>query len=179
MCDNEEEMKAIPLEKARNVKGKGSMTLQDDHSLLDATGWKLLQALQEHARLSFRELGQQVGLSAPAVIERIRKMEEAGLIVGYHAEINLEKVGLPIIAFIRMNTSRERSGYVGIQLQSIPEILECHRVAGEVSFLIKVAVSSMNHLERLIDQLAHYGQPTTSIVLSSPVTRRIMSEIIE
>jgi Lrp/AsnC family transcriptional regulator, leucine-responsive regulatory protein len=155
------------------------MTLHDDHNLLDAIGWKLLQTLQEHARLSFRELGQHVGLSAPAVIERIRKMEDAGLIVGYHAEIDLAKVGLLIIAFIRMNTSRERSGYVGIQLQSIPEILECHRVAGEFSFLIKVAVSSMKHLETLIDRLAQYGQPTTSIVLSSPVTRRIVSEIIE
>lgn len=155
------------------------MTLQDDRNLLDAVGWKLLQALQEHARLSFRELGRHVGLSAPAVIERVRRMEDAGLIVGYHAEINLEKVGLPIIAFIRMNTSRERSGYVGIQLQSIPEILECHRVAGEVSFVMKAAVSSMSHLERLIDQLAQYGQPTTSIVLSTPVTRNIVGGIIE
>ena len=84
----------------------------------------------------------------------------------------MTKVGLPITAFIRMSTPRERSVHVGNQLQAIPEILECHRVAGEDSFLMKVGVSSMNHLERLIDHLAQYGQSTTSIVLSSPVTRR-------
>lgn len=149
------------------------MTLQNNYQL-DEVDWMLLQALQENARLSFRELGQRVGLSAPAVIERVRKMENAGILVGYHAEIDLAKVGLPIIAFIRMSTPRERSGHVGLQLQAIPEILECHRVAGEDSFLMKVGVSSMKHLEKLIDHLAQYGQPTTSIVLSSPVTRRII-----
>ncbi|GHO62761.1 AsnC family transcriptional regulator [Ktedonobacter sp. SOSP1-52] len=150
------------------------MTLQHDDSLLDDIGWKLLQALQENARQSFRELGQRVGLSAPAVIERVRKLEGAGILIGYRAEIDLARVGLSIIAFIRMSTPRERSGYVGRQLQDIPEVLECHRVAGEDSFLMKVAVSSMSHLERLIDHLAQYGQSTTSIVLSSPVTSRIV-----
>jgi Lrp/AsnC family leucine-responsive transcriptional regulator len=171
MCDNKGEIKGVFSQEARYVKGKGSMTLQDDY-LLDEVDWKLLQALQENARLSFRELGQRIGLSAPAVIERVRKMENAGIIVGYHTEIDLAKVGLPITAFIRMSTPRERSVYVGTQLQAIPEILECHRVAGKDSFLIKVGVSSMNHLERLIDHLAQYGQSTTSIVLSSSVTRR-------
>ena len=147
------------------------MALQGDY-LLDDVGWKLLQALQENARLSFRELGQRIGLSAPAVIERVRRMENAGIIVGYRAEIDLTKVGLPITAFIRMSTPRERSGHVGIQLQAIPEILECHRVAGEDSFLMKVGVASMNHLEKLIDHLAQHGQSTTSIVLSSLLTRR-------
>ena len=150
------------------------MTLQHDDSLLDDIGWKLLQALQENARQSYRELGLRVGLSAPAVIERVRKMEAAGFLVGYRAEIDLARVGLSIIAFIRMSTPRERSGYVGRQLQDIPEILECHRVAGKDSFLMKVAVSSMDHLERLIDQLAQYGQSTTSIVLSSPVISRVV-----
>lgn len=149
------------------------MALQDDY-LLDDAGWKLLQALQENARISFRELGQRIGLSAPAVIERVRKMENAGILVGYHAEVDLTKVGLSIIAFIRMSTPRERSGHVRMQLQSIPEILECYRVAGEDSFIMKVGVSSMDHLEKLINHLAQYGQSTTSIVLSSPVTRRII-----
>ncbi len=152
------------------------MTLQNDY-LLDDVGWKLLQALQENARISFRELGRHIGLSAPAVIERVRKMEDAGILVGYHAEINPTKIGLPITAFIRLSTPRERSGYVGIQLQGMPEILECHRVAGQDSFLMKVGVSSMDHLERIIDQLAQYGQSTTSIVLSSPVTKRIIKAV--
>src|SRR5690348_8816665 len=101
------------------------MTLQNGYPL-DDIGWKLLQALQENARISFRELGQQIGLSAPAVIERIRKMEDEGILLGYYAGIDLTKIGLPITAFIRLSTPRERSGHVGIQLQGMPEILECH-----------------------------------------------------
>ena len=147
------------------------MTLQNEH-LLDDTGWKLLQALQENARLSFRELGQRVGLSAPAVIERIRKMEDTGILVGYRAEIDRTKVGLPITAFIRLSTPRERSRHVGIQLQSMPEVLECHRMVGKDSFLLKVGVASLDHLERLIDELSQYGQSTTSIVMSSFVINR-------
>jgi len=154
------------------------MTLQEDY-LIDEIGWKLLKILQENARLSFRELGQRVGLSAPAVIERVRKMESAGILIGYHAEIDLVKVGLPIIAFIRLSTPREQSGYVAAQLQNISEILECHRVAGQDSFLMKVAVSSMSHLENFIDQLAQYGQSTTSVVLSSTVVRRTIEEKAE
>lgn len=150
------------------------MTLQEDQSLLDETGWKILRLLQENARCSFREIGQRVGLSAPAVIERVRKLEAAGILSGYHAQVNLQRLGLPIIAFIRLSSPRERSGYVGLQLQTIPEILECHRIAGDDSFLIKVALTSMTHLERIIDSLAQYGHSTTSIVLSSQVTERVI-----
>lgn len=150
------------------------MTLHEGH-LLDPISWKLLKELQENARMSFRELGLRVGLSAPAVIERVRRMEDAGIVRGYRAEIDLEKVGRPIMAFIRISTPREKSGLVSKQLQDIPEILECHRVAGDDSFLMKVGVASMEHLERLIDQLARYGRSTTSIVLSTPVHRRVVS----
>lgn len=151
------------------------MTLHNEY-LLDDVGWKLLQALQENARTSFRELGHQIGLSAPAVIERIRKMEADGILIGYGVEIDRAKIGLPITAFIRLSTPREQSVHVGIKLQAIQEILECHRVAGKDSFLMKVSVSSMEHLEKIIDQLAPYGQSTTSIVLSSPITKRILQK---
>jgi len=145
--------------------------------LLDTTGWQLLYALQENARMSYSELGQRVGLSSPAVAERIRRMEDAGIISGYHAEINLAKVGFPITAIIRISTSPgERcSRFTGF-VENIPEVLECYRVTGSDALVTKVMASSVEHLEALIDQLSAHGQLTTSIVLSTPVARRIVSQ---
>lgn len=142
---------------------------------LDETDWRLLVALQEQARLSYTELGRRVGLSAPAVTERMRKLEDAGVIAGYHAELNLAKAGLPITAYMRMSTPREESPRVAERLREVAEVLECARVAGPDSFIIKVGVASISHLEALIDQLAQYGQSSTSIVLSTPVPRRIVA----
>jgi len=151
--------------------------------LLDVTGWQILQALQENARLSYSELGQRVGLSSPAVAERIRRMEDAGIIGGYHAEINLAKVGFPITAIIRLSTAPgERcTGFTGF-IENIPEVMTCYRVTGSDSLIMRVIASSVEHLESLIDQLSAHGQLTTSIVLSTPVSKRIvtpMKEMIE
>jgi Lrp/AsnC family transcriptional regulator, leucine-responsive regulatory protein len=151
------------------------MTLEIE-KLLDGTGWLILQALQQNARLSYSELGQSVGLSSPAVAERVRRMEDAGIISGYHAEINVAKIGFPITAVIRMSPSPgERCTRFTASIQEIPEVLECHRVTGSDSLVMKVVASSVEHLETLIDQLSSHGQLTTSIVLSSPVTRRIIT----
>ncbi|MGH2481348.1 MAG: Lrp/AsnC family transcriptional regulator [Ktedonobacteraceae bacterium] len=149
---------------------------EDSEKLLDDVGWQLLRLLQEHARLSFKELGQHVGLSSSSVAERIHRMEEAGILLGYHAEINLEKVGFPVMAFIRMSTPGQNSARIALLLSDIPEILECYRLTGSEAFIMKVCVSSVKHLELLIDQLSQYGQPTTSLVLSIPLTRRILEK---
>jgi Lrp/AsnC family transcriptional regulator, leucine-responsive regulatory protein len=151
------------------------MTLEIE-KLLDGTGWQILQALQQNARLSYSELGQRVGLSSPAVAERVRRMEDAGIISGYYAEINVAKIGFPITAVIRMSPSPgERCTRFTASVQDIPEVLECHRVTGSDSLVMKVVASSVEHLEELIDGLSAHGQLTTSIVLSSPVTRRIIT----
>ena len=148
--------------------------------MLDTTGWQLLQALQQNARLSYSELGQRVGLSSPAVAERVRRMEDAGIISGYHAEINLSKVGFPITAIIRMSTSPgERCTRFTGFVENIPEVLECYRVTGSDALIMKVMASSVEHLEALIDQLSAHGQLTTSIVLSTPVRRRIVTQVAE
>jgi len=148
--------------------------------LLDTTGWQLLHALQQNARLSYSELGQRVGLSSPAVAERVRRMEDAGIISGYHAEINLSKVGFPITAIIRMSTSPgERCTRFTGFVENIPEVLECYRVTGSDALIMKVMASSVEHLEALIDQLSAHGQLTTSIVLSTPVRRRIVTQVAE
>ena len=151
------------------------MTLEIE-KLLDDTGWQILQALQENARLSYSELGQRVGLSSPAVAERVRRMEDAEIISGYHAEINRGKVGFPITAVIRMSTSPgERCTRFAAFAQEIPEVLECYRVTGSDSLIMKVMASSVEELEALIDRLAVHGQLNTSIILSTPVTRRVIA----
>ena len=151
------------------------MTLEIE-KLLDDTGWQILQALQENARLSYSELGQRVGLSSPAVAERVRRMEDAEIISGYHAEINRGKVGFPITAVIRMsNSPGERCTRFTAFAQELPEVLECYRVTGNDSLIMKVMASSVEELEALIDHLSVHGQLNTSIILSTPVSRRVIA----
>ncbi|HEY9624451.1 MAG TPA: Lrp/AsnC family transcriptional regulator [Crinalium sp.] len=141
--------------------------------MIDDINWEILRALQEDARLSYSELGRRVGLSSPAVVERIRRMEEAGIITGYRVELSLEKLGFPIMAFMRVVSPPGQYSNIGSSFAQFPEVLECHRVTGSDDYILKVAVSSVAHLERLIDQFAH-SQVTTLIVLSSPVKDRII-----
>ncbi len=148
----------------------------DSEKLLDSTGWQILCVLQANARISFAELGRRVGLTPPAVAERVQRMEDAGIISGYHAQINVERIGLPITAFIRISCpTGDSCARFGDVAKSIPEVLECHRVTGSDSAIMKVVVSSVKHLESLLDKLSPYGTPTTSIVLSSSVTGRVIN----
>lgn len=142
--------------------------------LLDATGWRLLRELQQDGRVSFAELARRVGLSTPAVAERVRNLEAAGIVRGYRVEIDLAKVGLPILAVVRMSVMGDVLGRITAMARELPEVLECHRATGADSFIMKVAVSSVEHLEKLIDRLTPFGTTSTSIVLSSPVTGRIL-----
>lgn len=142
--------------------------------MIDEIDWKILKELQINARISFAELGRRVGLTTPAVIERIRKLEDAKIITGYRAEIDTAKVGLPITAFIRMSISGIDYSHIIEVAEQSNEILECHRATGGDSFIMKVAVADVGHLQMLIDKLTPYGITTTSIVLSSPVKRKII-----
>jgi Lrp/AsnC family leucine-responsive transcriptional regulator len=136
--------------------------------LLDSVGWQILAALQNNARISFAELGRAVGMSAPAVAERVRRMEDVGILAGYRAKVAPEVVGLNVAAFIRLRTPNRQYGDLTQLLQTMPEVLECYHLAGPDAFIIKVAAVSTVHLERVIDQLSRFGPTETSIVLSSP-----------
>jgi Lrp/AsnC family leucine-responsive transcriptional regulator len=140
--------------------------------LLDDVGWRILHELQENARLSLAELGRRVGLSTPAALERVRRMEEQRIILGYHADVDRAKVGIPITAFIRISVQGEALKKAIAAAESLDEVLECHRVTGTDSFVMKVGVSSIEHLQALFDYFSPYVATTTSIVLSSPVSRR-------
>lgn len=145
------------------------MTFKDDR-LLDETGWSILRELQQDARLSFPELGRRVGLSTPAVAERVRKLEDAGVITGYGARVDATKVGLPMMAFVRITTTPQTEAGLRALIADLPELLECHRVTGHESFLLKLVVTSITHLEQVLNQLMISGPVTTSIVLSTPLS---------
>jgi Lrp/AsnC family leucine-responsive transcriptional regulator len=135
--------------------------------LLDDIGWRILSEMQQNARMPFAELGRIVGLSTPAVAERVHKMEEAGVIVGYRAQIDPAKVGLPILAFVNVKVGGENLGRFMEVAGTHPEVLECHRITGAESFLLKVAVCDVAHLETLLDALMPYVATTTLMVLST------------
>jgi Lrp/AsnC family leucine-responsive transcriptional regulator len=132
--------------------------------------------LQEHARLSFREIGEAIGMTAPAVAERVRRLEDAGVICGYHAEVDLARVGLPIRAFVHLTSNVRQSIRFREAVGGIVEIIECHAITGVESYVLKVAVPSVEHLEGLLWKLKDYGEVRTSLILSSQVMRRSIDQ---
>jgi Lrp/AsnC family leucine-responsive transcriptional regulator len=119
-----------------------------------------------------------VGLTTPAVAERVYRLQELGVIRGFHADISLERLGLPILIFVRLSIGGPESTVRAFQLQVAKwmEVLECHRVTGSDSFILKARVVSVEHLERFLDRLGHYGTTSTSTVLSTPVQQRVITE---
>src|SRR5687768_10756380 len=148
------------------------MTFDSETPRLDEIDWKLLEELQQDGRVSYTELGRRVALTAPAVADRVRRLEEAGVIKGFHADVDAAKVGFPITAFVRWTSSGPDCSHLGEVAKEIPEIVECNRVTGEASYVLKILARSVGHLEQLIDGLMPYGSTITSVVLSSPVVHR-------
>ena len=145
----------------------------DSNLCLDETDWQLIEALQADARQSFTALGHVVGLSRPAVAERVHRLEDLGVITGYRAVIDHARVGRSITAFVRLRTSnRSDSAAVSAIITELPEVLECFRGTGDDCFIIKIAVASIAHLDIVLEQLRDYGNTTTSIILSALVTNR-------
>lgn len=143
--------------------------------LLDDIGLRILDELQRDARLSFAELGRRVHLSTPAVAERVRRMEDAGIITGYHATVNPAALGLAIRAIIRLKANQQNYERVRSAVAEIPEVIDCHHVTGADDLVMTVLVRSVGHLEAVLDRLRPFGDHVTSIVLSSPVSSRPVS----
>ena len=141
--------------------------------LLDDIGWMILEALAEDARMNWRELGRRVGLTAPAVADRVRRLEQAGVIKGYRLDVDYGKLGRPLQAIVRLRPAPgdEACDLILETLQDRPEVLECHRATGADCYYVKVAVASMTELEEMLDSLIPYSQTTTSMILSTPVER--------
>ena len=139
---------------------------------IDPVNERLLEELQADARVSVAELGRRVGLSAPAVAERLQRLESSGVIRGYRAEIDPRALGYTLSAVMRIKPAPRQLPKVAELARSTPQIVECHRVTGEDCFYMELHVRSIEELEQLIDGFLIYGTTTTSIVQSSPVARR-------
>ncbi|WP_440072181.1 Lrp/AsnC family transcriptional regulator [Streptosporangium sp. OZ121] len=139
---------------------------------LDATDWSILVEVQRDGRIPITELGRRVNLSASATTERVRRLEATGVITGYHANVDLEKAGFPVLAVVRLKYPGSRHQPLHRLLDERPEILECLRTTGDDCYTLKVAATSMGHLEELVDELALLGSTTTNLVYSQTLPYR-------
>jgi Lrp/AsnC family leucine-responsive transcriptional regulator len=141
-------------------------------SAVDSTDWAILAELQRDSRVSFSELGRRVHMSSPAVTERVRRMEQTGVITGYHATVDAQAAGWSVLALVRMQCFGPRCVLQHVDAVSAwPHVLELHRVTGDVCCELKVVAASMADFEAVVDRLAEYGQPSSTLVLSSPLGR--------
>jgi Lrp/AsnC family transcriptional regulator, leucine-responsive regulatory protein len=141
-------------------------------SQVDETNRRILAELQADARLSLAELGRRVGLSSPAVAERVQRLEAEGVVRAYQADIDPRALGLALTVIIRMRPAPGQLPNAAELARETREVVECHRVTGDDCFYMKVHVRDVTHLEEVIDRFVALGQTTTSIVQSSPVPRR-------
>ncbi len=167
------ESKGKSANMTQNSMEKAIFTYKPNHELLDDVNIQLLKELQQEPRLTMSELGRRVGMSAPAVTERVRRMEEAGIILGYRLDVNPAALGLPITLYIRIRPSPGQLPKVAELARQIPEVVECHRITGEDCFILKAYIPAMDQLDRILDAFLIYGSTTTSIVQSSPVPLRV------
>jgi len=141
---------------------------------LDKKDLLIIKALQQDARQSLSSLGKRIGLSQPAVSERVKKLEEAGVIGGYSARINLQAIGLGLQAVVRVRTTHEYIKWYVALFESMPEVLDVVRVTGDDCFVIRCAFAEPDDLERVVDALAARGSVTTALVLSHPISKTII-----
>jgi len=142
------------------------------NSSLDPTNRLLIAELQRDARLSLAELGRRVGLSSPAVAERLQRLEQNGTITGYRAEVDPRAVGLALSAIVRVRPSPGQIQNVAELARETPEVVECNRVTGDDCYIMRAHVRDVLHLEEVIDRFTVLGQTTTSVMQSSPVPAR-------
>ncbi len=146
--------------------------VQNGTSLLDDVNVRLLQILVDDPRLSTSELARRVGMSAPAVRERIGRLERAGIIRGYRLDIDPAAIGLPVAAWVRIRPGPGQLPKIAELARRTPEVTECHRISGEDCFLLKVHVPAIEALEAVLDRFLLYGQTTSSFVVATPVPPR-------
>jgi Lrp/AsnC family transcriptional regulator, leucine-responsive regulatory protein len=141
-------------------------------ALLDAVNVRLLRELQLDPRLTMSALARRVRMSAPAITERVRRLEEGGVITGYRVNVDPKALGLPLAAYVRIRPTPGQLANVAELARRTPEVVECHRITGEDCFLLKLHVAEVNQIEEILDRFLILGQTTTSIIQSSPVPLR-------
>jgi Lrp/AsnC family leucine-responsive transcriptional regulator len=154
------------------MKNGNARLRASDLPRLDETDRKIVGELVSDGRVSFAELGRRVNLSSPAVAERVQRLERAGVITGYRAEIDPRMIGYPLTAIVRVKPAPGQLPRIPELAAEIPEVAECHRITGEDCFFIKVHLRSIDDLGSVLDRFLAFGETTTSIVNASPVPRR-------
>ena len=160
------------------MKQRGSARNGGD-PIADPTNGRILDELQRNGRITFAELGRRVGLSPPAVAERVQRLEEDGVILGYGARVDPRALGYTLSAIIRVRPAPDRLKTVADVARKTEEVVECHRVTGDDCYVMKVHLRDVTHLEEVIDRFAAHGQTTSSIMQSSPVPERPVGTTIE
>lgn len=158
----------MPSESRRNVKP----TYSGRSELLDKVNVNLLTQLHADPRVTMSALARRVGMSPPAVTERVQRLERAGIITGYQLQIDPAELGLPVTAFVRIRPATGQLPKIAELAQALPQVTECHRITGEDCFLVKVHAPTVEQLEKILDRFLLYGQTVTSIVVSTPVPPR-------
>jgi Lrp/AsnC family leucine-responsive transcriptional regulator len=153
-------------------KPRTSLAVANENQLLDEINRRLLQELQSDARVTMAELGRRINLSAPAVAERVQRLERAGVITGYRAEVDPKAIGFPIAAVVRIRPTTRQLQKIPELAREMPEVVDCYRITGEDCFFVKLHLRSMDDLEEILDRFIVLGQTTTSIVHSTPVASR-------
>ena len=154
------------------LKENASNGLQFSKLLLDERNVDLIALLEADPRMTISELARRIGMSAPAVRERLTRLEEGAVILGYRLELSPRALGWPITAFIRVRPMPGQLSKVAELAKSIPQVVECHRITGEDCFIMKVHLDALESMDTILDRFLAHGQTTTSIVQSSPVPHR-------
>src|SRR5579859_6332333 len=157
---------------SQNLKEKRMFTYARSYEEIDAVNRRVLEELLQDPRLTMSELGRRVRMSSPAVTERVRRLEETGVIRGYRLELDPVALGLPIAAYVRIRPNAGQLPRIAELAQQIPEVVECHRVTGEDCFILKVYLPAIDQLDRILDSFLLYGSTTTTIIQSTPVPLR-------
>lgn len=157
---------------ATETRKNRSFAYNDENPLLDAVNRALLSELHDDPRLSMSELARRVNMSAPAVTERVQRLERAGVISGYRMDVDPAALGMPVAAFVRIRPGPGQLPRIAEAARDTPQVVECHRITGEDCFLMKVLGPSIADLEEILDRFLLFGQTTTSIVVSTPVAPR-------
>src|SRR5438046_2625069 len=139
---------------------------------IDQTDRRIIGELTTDGRVSVAELGRRVNLSPPAVAERVQRLERAGVITGYRAELDPRALGYELTAIVRIKPAPGRLPRIPELALEIPEVSECHRITGEDCFFLKVHLRSIDELSTVLDRFLEYGETTTSLINASPILRR-------
>jgi Lrp/AsnC family leucine-responsive transcriptional regulator len=150
------------------------MDLKIAEPLRDARNLELLRLLRADPCMSVSEMARRVGMSAPAVRERIDRLTEAGIIKGTRLELDPQALGYPLAIFVRIRPMPGQLPKIAELAASLPQVVECHRITGEDCFILKVYLDSLDNLDQILDQFLVYGQTTTSIIQSTPVATRYL-----